>query len=503
MIAGCSDYEHGLDALELFQQMQQDSIKPTKSTFLAVLKACSSMADIEQGKEIHSHATECGFDLDLSVSSTLIDMYGKCGCLEDATAIFDKLPRKDVVTWNALIAGYSQHGLGQEALQLFQQMQGEGTAPNEMAFSCILKACSTVSAFEQGKRIHRQIMGRGLESNVFVGSALIDMYCKCGGFEDACIVFDRLPKRNVVTWSAMIAGHALYGNSTVALQYFHDMQQAGLKPNDVTFVCLLSAYSHLGLVDEGCVHFKLMREDHGIVPTLEHFNSMVDLFGHAGHLSEAEDLLESIPMAFNSVGWTSLLGSCRKYGNADVGLRCFDRVVAMDSGKAAAYVLMSNIYAHAGLQEDAEKVEDLRRCANAWKKPGKAYIEIDNEVHGFTVGDRTHPQIGEIYAKLKTLSTQMRQEGYVPRLDLVMDSSSDDDKEDALCGHCEKLAIAFGLLGTPPGTTIRITKNLRMCADCHLATKIISKMELREIIITDAYCIHRFNDGACSCRDRY
>lgn len=246
-----------------------------------------------------------------------------------------------------------------------------------------------------------------------------------------------------------------------------------------------------------------MTVQYGIVPTIDHINSMVELFGHAGLLNEAEDLLECIPTRSNHAGWRSLLGSCRTQGNVDVGSRCFDRLVAMDCGKAAGYILMSNIYAHAGMNEEAERVERMRRFANAKKKPGKAFIEVDKVVHKFSVADKIHPQTDRIYDKLKGMSLQMRQEGYEPRLDLILDSIADHQKEDALCGHCERMALAFGLISTPPGTSIRILKNLRMCADCHAATKIISKIEARQIFITDALCIHHFTNGECSCKDCY
>lgn len=314
------------------------------------------------------------------------------------------------------------------------------------------------------------------------------------------MLFDRLPQRNVVTWSAMIAGYAQHSNYNLALHYFEDMQRVGLKPNAVTYLSLLSACSHMHLVKEGCLHLKLMREDHGITPALQHYNSMADLLGRAGCVLEAEDLLESVPFRPDIVGWTSLLGSCSTQGNVKVGRRCFDRIL-MEGGCSSAYLLMSNIYTHAGMWEDAEKIEEMRIRANAWKKPAKAFIEIENQVHAFTVGDSSHPQSDDIYAKLKILHVQMKEQGYRPRVGLFLEPKLDGEKEDALCGHCEKLAIAFGLLSAPAGTTIRVAKNLRVCADCHDAAKIISKIEMREIIVSDAYSIHHFKDGACCCNE--
>lgn len=502
LIAGYAQHGYCKEALEFFQKMQQEGISPNQVTFVCVLKACSILAVLELGKQIHNHIICSGFQLDIFVGSALVDMYAKCGSVEDARLVFFKLPERDTVTWSAMVAGYAQHGHGQEALEVFQQMQEESIEPSIITFVGILKGCSSIAALEHGKEIHTCIIKRGFEADLFVGSILIDFYAKCGCLQDAWAVFNSLPRQDVVTWSAMIAGFAQHSNYKLASQFFEDMQQEGLSPNEVTFLSLLSACNHVGEVDEGCQHFRSMRKDHGIMPALEHYYSMVDLLGQAGHSDEAEDLLESIPFQQNIVGWTSLLGSCKAHGNVYLGRRCFEHVVRIDPGYATGYLLMSDIYAQAGMWQDAEKVEELRRSANAWKKPAKAFIEVDNEVHGFIVDDKTHPQSDDIYAKLRSLSVQIRDQGYMPHTDLVLSAASEGDKEDGLCGHSEKLAIAFGLISTPRGTTIRLAKNLRVCVDCHLAAKIISKIEMREIIIADSYCIHHFKEGTCSCNDR-
>lgn len=309
------------------------------------------------------------------------------------------------------------------------------------------------------------------------------------------MVFDRLRKRDVVTWSAMIGAYAQHSDYQSALQCFKHMQQTGLKPNDVTFLSLLSACSLVGRVEEGCLHFKAMTMDYSITPMLEHYTCLIDLLGQAGYLNEAEDLLESMPLRSGTVGWTCLLGSCRTHGIVELAKRCFDYVVTMNSGNGAGYLFMSTIYAHACMSEHADRVKELRKQANAWKKPAKAFIEVDNQVHGFIVADKTHPHSQQIYQKLKALSMKMREEGHIQCPNLL-----DEGKEDDLFVHCEKLAIAFGLLSTPRGFTIRIAKNLRMCEDCHVDTKIVSKIEMREIVVKDSYRIHHFKDGLCSCK---
>lgn len=501
MIAGYAQYGQGQEALQLFQTMLHEGKKPDDATLVSILKACSSVTDIDQGKSIHTLILKSGFKLDVAVGSTLMNMYIKFGNIGEARRLFDKMLNKDVVTWNALFTGYVQHGQPEEALQLFHQMQNEGTEPNNITYVSLLKACSSIVALEKGKRVHGHIIESRVELDDFVGNALVDMYAKCGHLDGARKVFGEIPRRSVVAWSAMIAGYALRSNYKVALRYFEDMQREGLKPDDVAFVNLLSACSHKGLVQEGCHHFKSMIEDHGITPVLEHYTCMADLLSRAGRLIDAEAILKSMPCQSSVVGWMSLLSNCRTHGKVEIGRRCFDRIVAIDYKYAAAYVVMSNIYKDAGMQEEADKIEEMREHAQAWKMPGKALVEVESQVHAFMVGDQSHPRSREIYTKLKTLAMEVHGGGHVPHLHSVQQVMSDEDKEDALCGHCEKLAIAFGLIATPKGTVIRVSKNLRVCSDCHNATKIISKIEDREIIVRDSYRIHHFKNGVCSCDD--
>lgn len=498
-IASIAEHGHGEEAGILFEQMQQEGVSPDKVSFICILKACCNAVCLEHGRLIHRQIVESGFGMDVFLGNALIDMYVKCESLEDACTLSNRLPEQNIVTWSVLIGGYVQQGFALEAIQIFDKMNQEGVELDEISFVCALKACSSIAALKQGRQIHGKIIENGYELDKFLSSTLIDMYAKCGNVEDARRAFERLSKKSVVTWSALMSGYAQNGDYTSVVRYFEGMQQAGLEPDDVSFLSLLAGCSHRGLLEKGRAHFRSMRDDHGIAPTIKHHNSMVDILGHAGCLNEVEDLLETIPFQRNLVGWTSLLTSCRSHYNVNIGRRSFDNFSMMDRGNATGYVLMGNIYSQVGMWEDAEEIEELRRCANGWKKPGKAFIEIGDQVHDFIVGDKTHPQSSAIYAKLESLSFQMREEGYKPRVDLVLDTLSEDDKEDALCGHCEKLAIAFGLICTAQGTTIRVSKNLRMCADCHNVTKMISKLEMREIVVVDAYCIHRFQDGVCSC----
>ncbi|MCO5611138.1 hypothetical protein L7F22_065388 [Adiantum nelumboides] len=494
LTAGLVQHGHFEEALDLFSLMHQQGMAPNQVTYVCILKACSSLLALEQGKHIHIQITQSGYEHNLFVANGLVDLYGKCGSIQEAQEIFNDMVVRDVVTWNAMIAGFAKSECGSEAIQFFKRMLQAGLKPDKVSFIGALKACSGMSALRQGMHIHSSIAGAGLESDNFVVSALIDMYNKCGSLEDACIVFKRLPNRDVVIWTAMVAAYVHHSDYGHAFNCFDEMQKAGVKPNDVTFLCILSACSHMGLVRKGCGYLKLMKAEYGIEPALEHHNTLVDLLGHAGIWSAAEDFLETISITSNLDGWTTLLSACKLHKNVALGRRCFSTLLQIDPRHAAGHAIMKNLYVSAGMHQEADEIDSSRKSTNLWKKPAKAYIEVDEKVHSFIVGDASHPDSDKISQKLKSISKQMQ------RFSLdFREGALDAVKEDTDCGHCEKLAVAFGLLSTPHGATIRVSKNLRVCADCHVATSIISKVELREIIITDLYCVHHFKDGACSC----
>lgn len=369
MIAGYAKHGKTKNAVELLQRMICEGKKPDDATLVSTLKACTSGSEIAQGKSIHDLIRRSGRVIDISIGCTLMDMYIKSGDVGSARSIFDKIARRDVVTWNTMFAGYVHHNQPEEALQLFHQMENEGTEPNQTTYVTLLKACSSIVALDKGKWVHGHIMESRVELDDFVGNALVDMYAKCGHLDGARKVFDEIPKRSAISWSAMIAGYALRSNYTVALKFFEDMQKEGLKPDDVAFVNLLSACSHKGLVQEGCDHFKSMIDDHGISPVLEHYTCMADMLSRAGQLLDAEAILKSMPCRSNAVGWISLLTNCKTHGKVEIGRRCFDRIVSIDDKFAPAYVIMSNIYVDAGLQEEADKIEEMRQKARALKMP--------------------------------------------------------------------------------------------------------------------------------------
>eukprot|EP01018_Ginkgo_biloba_P013166 Gb_21057 [translate_table: standard] len=402
MIAGYAQNGQNAEALNLFQQMQQAGVKPNQNTFASVLPACANSAALERGIEIHQEISRSGFQINVIVQSALVDMYAKCGSIEKAREVFDKMNQRNVVSWTAMIAGYVQNEQSTEALQFFRQMQLAGVKPDQNTFASVLPACADLAALEQGMEIHDDIIQNGFASNVFVENALIDMYAKCGNIEKARYVFDKMHERNVISWTAMIAGYAMHGCGKEALKLFEEMQNSGVNPNHITFVCVLSACCHAGLVEEGLRYFDCMGQYYHITPTMRHYVCMVDLLGRAGRLDEAQDFIKKIPIEPDAMLWSCLLGACRIHNNVELGEYVAERLFELEPQNAAPYVLLSNIYATAGRWDDSENVRKMMKNKGVKKTPGCSWIEVNKQVHTFLVGDRSHPQtqnlcrVGEI-----------------------------------------------------------------------------------------------------------
>jgi pentatricopeptide repeat protein len=501
MIAAWARHGDGQEALALFNQMKKTGIKPNHFIFASVLPACSNMAALEHGMEVHEEIIRQGFHSDVFVQSGLVDMYAKCGNLEDARQVFDKMSQRDVVAWTAMITGYAQNGQGVEALRLFREMKADGVKPNLLTFTGVLPACANLAALEQGTEIHDEIVSSGFGSDVLVESALVDMYAKCGSIKKARDLFDKMPQRNAVSWTSMIAAYAMHGSGQEALWLFEQMQQSGVRPDHVTLVCVLTACCHAGLVDKGREYFDCISKCYRITPTMEHYGCMVDLLGRAGCLDEACDFINNMPIKPDASVWVSLLGACRIHHNVELAESAAKHIFELDPENAGPYVLLSNVYAATGRWDCIEKVRNMMRERGVKKTPGCSWVEINKQVHAFLSGDRSHPQMLEIYEKLDLLSREMNAAGYVPDTRFVLNDVEEEQKEQFLCHHSEKLAIAFGLLKTSCGTTIRVIKNLRVCGDCHSAIKFISKITLREIVVRDANRFHHFKQGSCSCGD--
>jgi pentatricopeptide repeat protein len=499
MILGYAQNGQNIEAMKLFRQMRLAGVKPDSKTFASVLPACASLAALEEGMEIHEEVVRSK-QCDAFVEIALIDMYAKCQSIEKARDLFDKMPQRNVISWTAMIAGYAYNGQALEALKLFQEMKLAGVKPDAKTFASVLPACASMVALDQGIEIHEEIVTRGFQSDVFLEGALVDMYAKCGNIKKAREIFDDMHKRDVTSWTAMIGGYAMHGYGQEALKLFEQMQHSGIKPNHITLICVLTACCHVGLVKKGKEYFDSMSQYYKITPVMEHYGCMVDLLARAGYLDEAEDFISKMPIKPDASVWCCLLGACRTRNNVELGERAAERIFELEPTNAAPYVLLSNIYASAGRWDDIERVRKMMKEKGVMKRPGCSSIEVNKRLHAFTAGG-SHPQMNKIYAKLETLSMQIKAAGYVPNTRFVLNDVEEEQKEQFLYNHSEKLAIAFGLINTNPGDVIRVIKNLRVCGDCHSAIKFISKVFTRVIIVRDTSRYHHFKDGLCSCGD--
>eukprot|EP01018_Ginkgo_biloba_P026036 Gb_14323 [translate_table: standard] len=501
MIGQYAHTGHANEAFDLFRLMQLEGMKPDRVTIASVLPACASSGTLEQIKQIHAHIIRNGFASDVITASALLDVYGKHGNIEVAHRVFDEISQRNVVSWNALIGGYAQSRRADEALKLFREMQLAGVNADLVTITSVLPICTYLGALQQGKEIHQYILKSGFMLDIYLGSALIDMYAKCGRLEVARQVFDGMSSRNVISWTGMIAGCGIHGHVEAALTLFYKMQQEGIKPDHITFVAILSACSHAGFVNEGWKCFDRMKEEYHLIPRVEHYACMIDLLGRAGCLDEAYEFIKTMPLEPDVGVWGALLGACRVRCNIELGELAASQLFELEPQNAGNYVLLSNIYAVAGKWDDVAKMRRMIKEKGLKQRPGCSWIVVKNKVHTFIAGVKSHPQSEEIYATWESMVSKMSKAGYVPDTNFVLHDVEEEDKGYILCGHSEKLAIAFGLISTCPGTPLQISKNLRACGDCHNATKFISRIAGREIIVRDANRFHHFKNGHCSCRD--
>lgn len=330
LLSGYSENGLGLHALDIFERMQQESITPDKVMFLCAVKACSSIEHVISGNQVYGLIIESCLEQDIVIGNALLDMYAKCGRLEEARKVFDQLRNIDVVTCNTMIFTYLENEKGPQTLEILELMQLKDMKADKVTLLSCLMACSSIGAIGQGKFIHELIVRDAFESDIVVGTTLVDMYSKFGRMEEASNVFDRLADPNVVSWTALIVGYAQQGRVFDALERMKEFEKRGIQPDGKIYVTLFMACSHAGHVDEGCRHFENMIS-HGIVPTAEHVNCLAELLSRSGRLKEAEKILQSMPASGDVSGWVSILTACKAYGNSQLGTSSFDQAVKLNS----------------------------------------------------------------------------------------------------------------------------------------------------------------------------
>ncbi|MCL7030234.1 hypothetical protein MKW94_013097 [Papaver nudicaule] len=502
MIRGYAESQNPTPAVRIYKQMHVSPyVYPDSHTYPFLIKAIAKMMDVKEGEMIHSVTVRNGFDSCVFVQNTLVHMYAACGFVGSAHKLFVLMSERNLVTWNSVINGFATNGRPSEALSLIREMGVEGVVPDGYTMVSLLTACAELGALYLGRRVHVYMVKTGLHSNLHAGNSLIDLYAKCGSIWEAHAVFDEMERRNVVSWTSLIVGLAVNGFGEDALELFGKMERERLTPSEITFVGVLYACSHCGMVDEGFEYFRRMKEEYGIPPKIEHYGCLVDLLGRAGQVQKAHAFIQSMPVEPNAVIWRTLLGACMIHKNLALGEVARAELFRLEPKHCGDYVMISNLYASEGRWSDVHKVRTTMLSKGVRKAPGHSLVELRNRVHEFFMGDKSHPQTEEIYEKLEEMMMKLRLEGYSPRTSNVHADIEEEEKEKNLSYHSEKVSIAFALLNTSPGTPIRVVKNLRVCGDCHLAIKLISKVYGREIIVRDRSRFHHFRDGLCSCKD--
>ncbi|OAY81611.1 Pentatricopeptide repeat-containing protein [Ananas comosus] len=492
--ACCSSPDLLLPSLRLFSLMRRRRLPPLPFTFSALLKSAAAARSLPAGALLHSLALSLGaFPSHLFVANSLLAMYVACsdlrsarrvfdemplrdliswtslvvayarsGDMESAAALFASSPAKDVVAWTALVTGYAHNAMPGEALDAFVRMRDAGVTIDEVALVGAVSACAQLGAVSRARWVVRDIAeANGFGTNVVVGSALVDMYAKCGLIDDARQVFDEMPERNVYTYSSMIAGLASHGRAYEAIALFREMVGAtNVAPNRVTLIGVLTACSHAGMVEEGRFFFAQMKDKYRIPRSADHYACMVDLLGRAGLVEEALELVKSMPIKPHGGVWGALLGACRIHNKPEIAKTAADRLLKLEPECIGSYILLSNIYASAGMWDEVSKVRKLMRGRGLKKNPAASWVEgIDGLVHEFFAGDASHPRSREIKKLLEELMGRLKLVGYMPILSSVVYDVSDGEKERLLKGHSEKLALAFALL----------TRGIsEICEDCHL-----------------------------------
>ncbi|KAK9279942.1 hypothetical protein L1049_013626 [Liquidambar formosana] len=567
-IKGFSESSYPLESVILYAQMLSclENFSGIEFSIPSVLKACGKLSAFEEGRQLHGQILKSYLLFDPFVSNAVVRMYLDFGEIKSARQVFDKMPNRDVVSWNSMITGYLRvgdidlaHGLfnempkrdmvscnamidgygkcgkcelaidifkmmsdkdvvtwtsmisayvlnyrPREALDLFQEMLSLGVKPDAPVIVSVLSTIADLGFVEEGKWIHTYLCTNKINLSFgFLGSALINMYSKCGCIENAYCVFRSISHgRNIGDWNSMISGLAFHGLAQEAQEIFLNMERMEIWPNEVTFLGLLSACSHGGLVNEGEFYFRIMHEKYNIVPKIQHYGCMVDLYGRAGRLADALGVIQNMPMEADVLAWKAILSSSMKHGQVAIGENAALKAIGLAPKDSSCYVLLSNIYAKAGRWDDVAKVRLIMRQRGVRKIPGCSSILVDGKIHEFLVGEELDVRYsGAVLSMIEEVVYRLKLEGYRPDVTQVLVDIEEEGKESSLSLHSEKKAVAFGLININKGVPIHIVKNLRICSDCHSFIKLVSRVYDRQIIVRDQNRFHRFENGICSCNE--
>ncbi|XP_038987129.1 pentatricopeptide repeat-containing protein At4g01030, mitochondrial [Phoenix dactylifera] len=489
------------DARRVFDTMKHKNVL----TWNSLVSGYAQNGLLDEALELVKKMEGEGTRPNLTTWNGLISGYSMKGMSSQAMILIRQLKangiKTNVISWTALISGCCQNGQYEDSMYFFAEMQDEGIEPNLVTIASLLRACAALALLKKGAELHCFATRKGFDADVVVATALVGMYSKSGSLLHARRIFKKIQNKNLASWNAMINGFAAYGRGGEAISLFDEMCMTGIRPDGITFTALLSGCRHSGLISEGWKYFDDMKNCYKVTPTLEHYTCMVDLLARGGYLDEAWDFIQDMPLEPDASVWGALLGGCRTYRNVDLAEIAAKNLFKLEPYNSANYLLMISVYAYENRWEDAENVRDAMHAVGVKSRAGWSWIQINQTVHVFEVDGRPHPDIGEIYFELYQLISEMRRLGYVPDTSCIVQNVAEDEKEKLLRSHTEKLAITYGLINTDKSTPIRVIKNTRVCNDCHMVAKYMSRISTREIFLRDGVRFHHFVDGQCSCND--
>ncbi|KAJ4785699.1 Pentatricopeptide repeat superfamily protein [Rhynchospora pubera] len=502
MLSGFASFGKYLEAINLFLSIWKRLPDKGPNIFVSVLRACAGLSIEYLGHQLHAIVVKKGyFDNNSFIFCALMDMYAKCACIKDAQKLFDFMPEKTITGWNTMIAGLAFNGLSEEALDLYNEMKSTAFGMDKFTYSIIIRVCARLGSIEQGKEAHAGLLQSGFGLDLVVGTALVDLYGKWGSMEDACSVFDQMPRKNVITWNALIGGYAYHGMGSKAIEMLNQMVKEGFVPNHVTLLAVLVACAYTGMLGKGRSIFENMQKDYNVKPRAMHYACMVDFLGREGLLQEALDLIEDSPCGPTRNMWAAFLRACCAHENLELGLYAAEKLCCMDPEKLSNYMVLLNLYLREGRTESAKKVMDTLTEKGLEISVPYTWIEVKKISYQFMVGDKSHPLSAHIYEKIGELMQEL--EKAVPigeEVKFVLPDVMEGELTDR-AHHSEKLAVAFGLIGTPEFTPLQLMQPHRICEHCHAFIEVVGLLTQRDIVIRDASRFHHFSEGKCSCNN--
>ncbi|CAL1392304.1 unnamed protein product [Linum trigynum] len=402
----CEDY-----TLPIFSLMLRFGMEPDEFTYGSVLKACAGQQSVGSGKEIHGRIIKSGLGLEPFIGGALVDMYCKCGAMKEAEKIHERSDPQPMVSWNAIISGFSLLQQSEEAQSFFLYMLEAGVKPDNFTYAAILDTCANLATVGLGMQIHAQVIKQQFQSDVYISSTLVDMYSKCGKLQDSELMYEKAPKKDLVAWNSLICGYSQHGLGEKALIVFEEKRPEKVNPNRATFLSVLRACAHKGLLGTGMSYFHTMQKEHHLEPEIEHYSCMVDLLGRSGKTEEALRLIEGMPFEADAIIWRTLLSICKMDGNVEIAEKAASCILQLEPDDSSAYILLCNIYADAGMWGKVSEARKKMKANRLKKEPGCSWIEIRDEVHRFVSGDQSHLRCDNIYENLSLLVDEMKWTG--------------------------------------------------------------------------------------------